>query len=61
MAKKCEVCGKHPMTGRTLSHAHKVNPRLFLPNLRVVKMAINGEMKKFKVCMKCLKAMSRTA
>ena len=48
------------MTGRTVSHAHNVNPRIFFPNLRVVKTSVNGVQKKVKVCMKCLKAMART-
>jgi len=60
MSKTCEICGKHPMTGRTVSHAHNVNPRIFFPNLRVVKTSVNGVQKKVKVCMKCLKAMART-
>jgi large subunit ribosomal protein L28 len=59
MSKTCEVCGKHPMTGRTLSHAHNVNPRLFMPNLRTIKTKVNGATQKTKICMKCLKAMAK--
>ena len=29
MAKHCEICGKTPVVGRTLSHAHNVRPRRF--------------------------------
>jgi large subunit ribosomal protein L28 len=55
MSKVCEKCGKTPRTGRTISHAHNVNPRIFYPNLRVVKLNMNGVTKKMKLCMKCLK------
>ena len=61
MAKTCEVCGKHPMSGSTVSHAHNVNKRIFFPNLRTIKTTISGgSTKKVKVCMKCLKAMAKT-
>jgi ribosomal protein L28 len=33
MAKQCEICGKKPVVGRTLSHAHNVSARRFEPNL----------------------------
>lgn len=60
MSKKCEICGKHPQTGRTISHAHNVNPRIFYPNLRTIKTVVNGATKRIKICMKCLKAMGKT-
>jgi large subunit ribosomal protein L28 len=59
MAKTCEICGKHPMAGRTVSHAHNVNNRIFYPNLRTIKQVVNGTSKRIKVCMKCLKAMAK--
>ncbi|MBN1307592.1 MAG: 50S ribosomal protein L28 [Chitinispirillaceae bacterium] len=59
MSKKCTICGKHPQSGRTVSHAHNVGPRIFYPNLRTVKTVVNGTPKRVKVCMKCLKAMSK--
>lgn len=58
--KTCEVCGKHPMAGRTVSHAHNVNNRLFLPNLRTIKTERAGRAKKMTICMKCLKAMAKS-
>jgi large subunit ribosomal protein L28 len=45
--------------GRTISHAHNVNPRLFRPNIRVLRTKVNGNTKKTKICMKCLKAQSQ--
>ncbi|HEX7510550.1 MAG TPA: 50S ribosomal protein L28 [Chitinivibrionales bacterium] len=59
MSKTCEVCGKHPQSGNTVSHAHNVNKRIFFPNLRTVKTLVNGTSKRIKICMKCLKAMSK--
>lgn len=59
MSKTCEVCGKRPRSGNTVSHAHNVNKRIFYPNLRTIKQVINGTPTKIKICMKCLKAMSK--
>ncbi|NLG17476.1 MAG: 50S ribosomal protein L28 [Fibrobacter sp.] len=59
MSKTCEICGKHPQSGNTISHAHNVSKRIFYPNLRTIKQTIDGTSKKIKICMKCLKAMAK--
>lgn len=33
MARICEICGKKPITGNNVSHAHNKTKRRFLPNL----------------------------
>jgi len=55
MAKRCEICGKGPVVGRTVSHAHNVGPRRFEPNLQTVKALINGATKRIRVCTRCLR------
>ena len=37
MAKQCEICGKVPVVGRIVSHAHNVRARRFEPNLQRVR------------------------
>jgi len=56
MAKVCEVCGKAPKFGRTVSHAHNVGPRRFLPNLQTVRALVNGATKRIRVCTRCLRS-----
>jgi large subunit ribosomal protein L28 len=57
MARRCEICGKGPMSGHKISHAHNVSKRRFLPNIQRVKVRYpNGRVKTIKVCTKCLKA-----
>ena len=56
MAKRCEVCGKGPVVGRTVSHAHNVGPRRFLPNLQTVRALISGATKRIRVCTRCLRS-----
>ena len=56
MAKICEVCGKKPVVGRTVSHAHNVRPRRFEPNLQLVRAVINGGVRRIRVCTRCLRS-----
>jgi large subunit ribosomal protein L28 len=56
MAKICEVCGKKPVVGRTVSHAHNVRPRRFEPNLQLVRAMINGGIRRIRVCTRCLRS-----
>jgi large subunit ribosomal protein L28 len=56
VAKICEICGKKPMVGSNVSHAHNVTKRRFLPNLQTVRARVNGRVKKVTLCTSCLKA-----
>lgn len=56
MAKRCEVCGKGPMSGNNVSHAHNTTKRRFLPNLMQVRAVVNGQASKIKVCASCLRS-----
>lgn len=56
MAKRCEICGKGPVVGRNISHAHNVTPRRFEPNLQRVRAMINGGVRRLRVCTRCLRS-----
>ncbi len=56
MARRCEICGKGPTTGNTISHAHNVNKRRFLPNLQRVRVRVNGQVKRMRVCTRCIRS-----
>lgn len=56
MAMSCEICGKKPVVGRRVSHAHNVRPRRFEPNLQTVRAVINGGTKRVRVCTRCLRS-----
>ena len=56
MAKRCEICGKGPVVGRNISHAHNVSPRRFEPNLQRVRAMVNGGIKRLRVCTSCLRS-----
>jgi large subunit ribosomal protein L28 len=56
MAKQCEICGKAPVVGRKVSHAHNVSARRFEPNLQRVRAMINGGVRRIRVCTRCLRS-----
>lgn len=56
MAKRCDICGKGPMSGNNVSHAHNTTRRRFLPNLQKVRAKIKGTVSQVKVCTSCLRA-----
>ena len=56
MSKVCSICGKKPVVGRTISHAHNVRARRFEPNLQRVRALINGGVRRIRVCSRCLRS-----
>jgi large subunit ribosomal protein L28 len=56
MARRCDICGKGPQTGFSVSHSHVRSKRRWLPNLQRVKTLRDGRRVTLRVCAKCLKA-----
>jgi large subunit ribosomal protein L28 len=56
MARRCEICGRGPSAGHSISHSHHKTKRRFIPNLQVVRARINGATKRIRVCTTCLKS-----
>ena len=56
MAKVCEICGKKPLYGHNVSHAHNLTKRRWIPNLQRVRVTIKGRRTTINVCSGCLKA-----
>ena len=58
MASVCDVCGKGPGFGMSVSHSHRRTRRRWNPNIQTVRALINGGKtpKKLNVCTSCIKA-----
>ena len=57
MARRCEICGKGPLVGNTVSHANNKSKTRSLPNLRSVRAVVGkGTVAHVRVCTRCLKA-----
>ena len=56
MASKCEVCGKGPSWGMSVSHSHRRTKRRWNPNIQRVRASVKGSTKRLNVCTSCIKA-----
>jgi large subunit ribosomal protein L28 len=58
MAAVCDVCGKSPGFGKSVSHSHRRTSRRWDPNIQIVHVVTSpgGNKKRMRVCTSCLKA-----
>ncbi|HEU4401155.1 MAG TPA: 50S ribosomal protein L28 [Candidatus Polarisedimenticolia bacterium] len=57
MARSCDVCGKRPVHGNKISHAHNVSSRVWYPNVRRLRVVTpGGTHRRMKVCTRCLRS-----
>lgn len=59
MAKRCEICGKRPMTGNNVSHSKVHTKRRFMPNLHAATFTVRGREVKVKACTRCIRTQSK--
>lgn len=56
MAAVCDICGKTPGFGKSVSFSHKRANRRWNPNIQRVRAVVDGTHRRVNVCAKCLKA-----
>jgi large subunit ribosomal protein L28 len=57
VAAVCDVCGKGPGFGMSVSHSHRRTRRRWNPNIQTVRAIVGrGTHKTLKVCASCIKA-----
>ena len=65
MARVCDICGKGPVAGHTVSHANNKTNRRWYPNLQRVRVRVDGSgggggggagTRRLRVCTRCLKS-----
>ncbi|MBI3399204.1 MAG: 50S ribosomal protein L28 [Deltaproteobacteria bacterium] len=56
MSMVCEICGKGPSFGNNVSHANNKTKRRRNPNLQTVKAVSQRQVKRIRVCTRCLRS-----
>jgi large subunit ribosomal protein L28 len=56
MASTCEVCGKKPSFGKSVSHSHVRTNRRWNPNIQRIRAVVGGSTKRIDVCTSCIRA-----
>lgn len=55
MSKRCDICGKEPVSGHAVSHSNIKNHRRFLPNLHDARIEVDGTTRRVRICTRCLR------
>lgn len=53
---KCEICGKDVAFGIKVSHSHRRSNRTFKPNVKRVKVMVNGTPTHIYACTRCMRS-----
>ena len=56
MARRCEICNKGLRFGIQYSYSHRKSNRIWAPNIKRVKVLVNGTPKTMYVCTRCLRS-----
>jgi large subunit ribosomal protein L28 len=56
MAAVCEICGKKPFFGKSVSRSHRRTNRRWDPNVQRVRAMVNGTHTRVYACTSCIKA-----
>ncbi len=57
MSRVCEICGKRPLKGHNVSHAHNRTRKISYPNLQKIRiLETSGRVKRARVCTRCIRA-----
>ncbi|MFZ9541715.1 MAG: 50S ribosomal protein L28 [Ilumatobacteraceae bacterium] len=56
MASVCEVCGKRPSWGMSVSHSHVRTKRRWNPNIQRIRALVKGTPPRLNVCTGCIRA-----
>ncbi len=56
VAATCDVCGKGPGFGHSISHSHRRTKRRWNPNIQTVRAMVGKTPKRLNVCTSCIKA-----
>ena len=56
---KCSICGKGVVFGHNVSHSLRRTNRAWKPNIRKVKVMVEGTPKTIEICSRCLRTAKR--
>lgn len=55
MAQVCDMCGKSPKFGKSVSRSHVRTNRRWTPNIQTVRALRNAATKRLRVCTSCIR------
>lgn len=58
---KCEVCGKKPLSGNHVSFSQRHTKRQWKPNIQKTTILVDGQLKRVKICSRCLRTATKAS
>ncbi len=59
MSRKCQITGKRPSKGNTVSHSQRHTKRMFKPNIKKKKIMLDGKLVKVKLSTRALRTLEK--
>jgi large subunit ribosomal protein L28 len=59
MARKCDICGKGPQFGHSVSHAHNRVKRSWRVNLHKRTISDGDKTREVRICTRCLRTLGK--
>ncbi|NIN63773.1 MAG: 50S ribosomal protein L28 [Anaerolineae bacterium] len=59
MARECDICGKGPQFGHSVSHAHNRTKRNWQPNLHRKTISDGKSKRTVRICTRCLRTLEK--
>ncbi len=59
MSQRCQICGKGPQYGHSVSFSKRATNRRFMPNLSKRKVVYKGVEQRMVVCANCLRTLTK--
>jgi len=56
---KCDICGKSPDFGNTVSHSKRHTARQWKPNVHPAKVNVDGKIQSLNLCTRCLRTVNK--
>jgi large subunit ribosomal protein L28 len=56
---KCEICGKTPSFGHSVSHSNVRTKRQWKPNIQKVTIHRDGKPQRMMLCTRCLRTLNK--
>ena len=56
---KCQICGKGPQFGHSVSHSNKATNRQWKPNIQKMTLVYQGKRQRMNVCSRCARTLHK--
>ena len=56
---KCQICGKGPQFGHSVSHSNKATNRQWKPNIQKMTLVYQGKRQRISICSRCARTLHK--